>query len=185
MRNTTPVSVITVNDGSVTMRTEKEMAGIPTPFRCDLLICGSAWMDLKVGCRKIKYFSKTDRQHVCPVSASAEKLELHLLGNHYLENLKAVMLGALYFKEPGIYAEYKSRLQEELKEQILPDGVHYERSIMYHKIVLEDVMRATKGVKDADQLFYQELSALLQPMTDAMYSLEEGMGHPIIQRFGR
>ena len=27
------------------------------------------------------------------------------------------------------------------------------------------------------QLFYQELSALLQPMTDAMYSLEEGMGH--------
>ncbi len=54
----------------------------------------------------------------------------------------------LYFKEPGIYAEYKSRLQEELKEQILPDGVHYERSIMYHKIVLEDVMRAAKGVKD-------------------------------------
>ena len=48
---------------------------------------------------------------------------------------------------------------------------------MYHKIVLEDVMRAAKGVKDADQLFYQELSALLQPMTDAMYSLEEGMGH--------
>ena len=96
-----------------------------------------------------------------------KKLELHLLGNHYLENLKAVMLGALYFKEPGIYAEYKSRLQEELKEQILPDGVHYERSIMYHKIVLEDVMRAAKGVKDADQLFYQELSALLQPMTDA------------------
>lgn len=106
-----------------------------------------------------------------------KKLELHLLGNHYLENLKAVMLGALYFKEPGIYAEYKSRLQEELKEQILPDGVHYERSIMYHKIVLEDVMRAAKGVKDADQLFYQELSSLLQPMTDAMYSLEEGMGH--------
>ena len=66
---------------------------------------------------------------------------------------------------------------EELKEQILPDGVHYERSIMYHKIVLEDVMRAAKGVKDADQLFYQELSALLQPMTDAMYSLEAGMGH--------
>ena len=106
-----------------------------------------------------------------------KKLELHLLGNHYLENLKAVMLGALYFKEPGIYAEYKSRFQEELKEQVLPDGVHYERSIMYHKIVLEDVMRAAKGVKDADQLLYQELTALLQPMTDAMYSLEEGMGH--------
>ena len=35
MRNTTPVSVITVNDGSVTMQTEKEMAGILIPFLYD------------------------------------------------------------------------------------------------------------------------------------------------------
>ena len=56
MRNTTPVFVITANDGSVTMQTEKETAGIHTPFRCDLLICGSVWMDLMVGCRKIRYF---------------------------------------------------------------------------------------------------------------------------------
>ena len=84
-----------------------------------------------------------------------KKLELHLLGNHYLENLKAVMLGALYFKEPGVYDDYKSRLLEELEEQILPDGMHYERSPMYHKIVLEDLMRAARGVEKADRLFYE------------------------------
>ena len=106
-----------------------------------------------------------------------KKLELHLLGNHYFENLKAVMFGALYFKEPGIYDEYKFKFQEEIEEQILPDGVHYERSLMYHKIILEDLMRTAKAVHAADRLLYQELSAVIQKMADAMYSLEDGMGH--------
>lgn len=106
-----------------------------------------------------------------------KKLELHLLGNHYFENLKAVMLGALYFKEPGIYDEYRSGFQDEMAEQILPDGVHYERSLMYHKIILEDIMRTAKGVRSADRLLYQELLRVMQRMADAMYSLEEGMGH--------
>ena len=105
-----------------------------------------------------------------------KKLELHLLGNHYLENLKAVMLGALYFKEPGVYDDYKSRLREELEEQILPDGMHYERSPMYHKIVLEDLMRAARGVEKADRLFYEELGKKIKKMADVMYSLEDGMG---------
>ena len=106
-----------------------------------------------------------------------KKLELHLLGNHYFENLKAVMLGALYFKEPGIYDEYKFKFQEEIEEQILPDGVHYERSLMYHKIILEDLMRTAKAVHAADRLLYQELLTVIRKMADAMYSLEDGMGH--------
>ncbi len=105
-----------------------------------------------------------------------KRLELHLLGNHYFENLKAVVLGALYFKEPGVYDAYKLRLSDEIAEQILPDGVHYERSLMYHKLILEDLMRTAKAVKPADRLWYQELLETIQKMADAMYSLEEGMG---------
>lgn len=105
-----------------------------------------------------------------------KRLELHLLGNHYFENLKAVVLGALYFKEPGVYDAYKLRLSDEIAEQILPDGVHYERSLMYHKLILEDLMRTAKAVKPADRLWYQELLETIQKMADAMYSLEEGLG---------
>lgn len=105
-----------------------------------------------------------------------KRLELHLLGNHYFENLKAVVLGALYFKEPGVYDAYKLRLSDEIEEQILPDGVHYERSLMYHKLILEDLMRMAKAVKPADRLWYQELLGTIQKMADAMYSLEEGLG---------
>lgn len=105
-----------------------------------------------------------------------KKLEQHLLGNHYFENLKAVLFGSLCFKEPSIYEQYKDLFRKEIEEQILPDGVHYERSLMYHKIILEDLMRMAKAVKQADSLFYTELLTWIQKMTDVMYSLEEGMG---------
>ena len=75
-----------------------------------------------------------------------KRMERHLLGNHYFENLKTVLLGALYFQEPKIYQRMKRRFAEEIKEQILPDGVHYERSMMYHKIILEDLMRVEKAL---------------------------------------
>lgn len=106
-----------------------------------------------------------------------KKPELHLLGNHYFENLKAVMLGALYFGEPGIYETYKRKFRGEIQEQILPDGVHYERSMMYHKIILEDVMRAAKAVRISDAPLYKELLTVIGKMADAMHSIEGDMGH--------
>ena len=30
--------------------------------------------------------------------------------------------------------------REQIAEQILPDGGHFERSVMYHAIILEDVL---------------------------------------------
>lgn len=114
-----------------------------------------------------------------------KRMERHLLGNHYLENLKAVLLGAGYFQEPKVYHRVKKRFAEELKEQILPDGVHYERSLMYHKIILEDLMRVERMLqslngRSQDSEKNSHLSGLkrvMQRMADAAYSLEERMGH--------
>lgn len=104
-------------------------------------------------------------------------LERHLLGNHYFENLKAIVLGALYFQEPEIYQTYKELLIEQMKEQILADGIHYERSMMYHKIILEDLIRLGIAVMGEDEVFYEEIWNTLKNMSDAMYSMEEDMGH--------
>lgn len=109
-----------------------------------------------------------------------KKQELHLLGNHYFENLKTVLLGSLYFREPDIYNQYKRKLQKELQEQILSDGVHYERSLMYHKIILEDLMRVAKAVRQPDPCFYGELTDILQKMADALWSLERDMGRTLL-----
>jgi len=71
------------------------------------------------------------------------RLEYHLMGNHLLANAKALIYGGIYFD--GTEAESWLRtgwriFDEQLKEQILPDGGHFELSPMYHLIVLEDVL---------------------------------------------
>ncbi len=104
------------------------------------------------------------------------RLELHLLGNHYFENLKAVLLGSLYFGEQTVYDTYKKKLSEEIAEQILEDGVHCERSLMYHKIILEDVVRTAKAVSGCDPDFSGELLGTIRRMADAMDALESGIG---------
>lgn len=105
-----------------------------------------------------------------------KKLELHLLGNHYFENLKAVLLGSLYFQEADVYKEYKKKLEQEIREQILPDGVHYERSMMYHKIILEGLLRTARAMEAFGKTVKPPLIKVFQKMADAAYSLEEGMG---------
>ncbi|MEM9648585.1 MAG: alginate lyase family protein [Bacteroidota bacterium] len=65
-----------------------------------------------------------------------DNLEYHLLGNHLLENGFSMLFGAYYFKNEEFYNIAYKILNEELKEQILDDGAHYELSPMYHQILL-------------------------------------------------
>ena len=70
-----------------------------------------------------------------------ENQELALLANHYFENLKAVVICSLLFGEADVYRRHFGRFLEQAGEQILPDGMHYERSFLYHRIILEDILR--------------------------------------------
>ena len=76
----------------------------------------------------------------------SRRLEMHLLGNHLFSNAKALVFAGLVFD--GAEAERWLRrglevLEDEVPEQILPDGGHFERSPMYHAIVLEDMLDLT------------------------------------------
>jgi uncharacterized heparinase superfamily protein len=66
-------------------------------------------------------------------------LEIHLLGNHILENAVALGVVGSCFGGPSA-ADWLRRsldiLREQLPEQMLPDGGHFERSPMYHSRVL-------------------------------------------------
>lgn len=73
----------------------------------------------------------------------APRVEWHLLGNHVLANTKALVFAGCFFE--GAEAEVwlnkgLAILREQLAEQVLPDGGHFERSPMYHAIVLEDLL---------------------------------------------
>ncbi len=104
----------------------------------------------------------------------AVHLEKDILGNHYFEDLKALLLCTLYFQDDRMYQKVLPAFLAECKEEILPDGMHFELSPMYHKIILEGVLRAAY-VLSACGKPCAELEAYIQPMLNVAYSFEEGL----------
>ena len=66
--------------------------------------------------------------------------EIHLGGNHWLENLITLVIGSCQFegkKARIIYQDSLKDLEKELKIQTLSDGGHIERSASYHLLILD------------------------------------------------
>jgi Heparinase II/III-like protein/Heparinase II/III N-terminus len=72
-------------------------------------------------------------------------VEDDILGNHVIRNARALVLGGLAFDEPRLVDRGLRLVEREVPEQILSDGGHYERSPVYHALVLRDLLeiRAT------------------------------------------
>lgn len=73
----------------------------------------------------------------------SKNVEHHILANHLIANYKALLFAGFYFK--GRQADswlnkYKTLLIKELDLQIFDDGGHFERSPMYHRTVLVDLL---------------------------------------------
>jgi len=101
-------------------------------------------------------------------------LEYHLLGNHLLENAVALSWAGACFG--GADADRWSRkgievLERELHEQILPDGMHFERSPMYH-------LRAVYLVVLLAGLERPDLRGRLGPVLQRMLEATEKLLHP-------
>ncbi len=103
-----------------------------------------------------------------------KNLEKDVLGNHYFENIKALIIGSIFFVDKKVKVKFKKELVKQLKEQILEDGMHFELSPMYHKIILEDLIKITYWLKDEE--IYYHLIFYLQKMIDATYSFEKNFG---------
>lgn len=71
----------------------------------------------------------------------ADFLELDVLGNHLIENCKALIVAGAFFSDNEWLRKGEEILAQQLREQILGDGGHYERSPMYHCIILEDLLQ--------------------------------------------
>ena len=95
-------------------------------------------------------------------------IEWHILANHLLANLKALVIGNRFL---GRDCDKWMRLyKKQIGEQVLPDGGHYERSVMYHAIILEDVLDVIK--------FCGEDAAWLRPVANKMLRFLVNMTGP-------
>ena len=101
-------------------------------------------------------------------------LEKQLLANHYLENLITLVICSNLFDECKKHEIYCWELLKELKEEILADGMHFELSPMYHKIVLEDLIRVYISERGCSSDFLAKIRQYIIQMTCAMLSLENG-----------
>ena len=87
--------------------------------------------------------------HVCLVSLLMQarwlrgRLEVHLQGNHLFVNAKALIFAGLFFDGPEASRWLDKGfaiLVAQVPEQILSDGGHFERSVMYQSLILEDLL---------------------------------------------
>lgn len=69
-----------------------------------------------------------------------KNIEWQTMGNHVLEDTYALYIGARYFGDKKMLKNVSKLLIGQLKEQILPDGAHYEQSPMYHCILLDRLL---------------------------------------------
>ena len=75
----------------------------------------------------------------------ASNLERHLLGNHLLCDLCAVVAAAASVDtadSQAVGARAARMLERELERQVLPDGGYAERTAQYHVVVLHDALLA-------------------------------------------
>ncbi|WP_350454597.1 alginate lyase family protein [Slackia heliotrinireducens] len=152
---------------------------------------GVAWDSYTIAMRCVNWLAfcgeigldQTDPVFMTRVSESlleqyvhlATHLETDLLANHYFEDLKAIGILGCYFGDDETLEILMPKLSAQIDEQILPDGMHFELSPMYHKIIFEDMMRLAGafdayGYRDACILDFR-----LQDMANCLYSLERNV----------
>ena len=81
-----------------------------------------------------------------------DNLEYHILGNHLLENAFSLLFGSIYFNDDSFFKISEKILLEQLDEQILNDGGHFELSPMYHCITLHKVLDSINLLR-SNQIF--------------------------------
>lgn len=106
-----------------------------------------------------------------------DHLEFDCLGNHLLADAKALVFAGMFFDDPAATRWLNTGqkiLLEGLREQVLEDGGHYERSPMYHAIVLQDYLEVVL----AFQLNRRAIPTWVRDRLIAMGDFLSGITHP-------
>ncbi len=102
-------------------------------------------------------------------------LETDLGGNHLIKNIKALLWTSAYFAGPEAWrwrAKGVRLLEKELGVQILPDGMHCERSPSYHCQVFADLLECRHA------LVAEPLGGALDEALARMAQVTVDLAHP-------
>jgi uncharacterized heparinase superfamily protein len=111
----------------------------------------------------------------------AGNLETDIGGNHLVKNMRALATGARVFADPlsaAMRRQAVGLLSRALDEQVLSDGMHFERSPSYHNQVLGDLLAARHALgDDIAPTVAARLKSALAAMAQASCDLIHPDGH--------
>ena len=135
------------------------------PYVCSLRIVN--WCKFNLNDEKV------NRSIYLQASWLFRNIEYEVGGNHLLENARALIFAGQYFGRKGDADQWftfgMKLLGKELKKQIFPDGGHYERSMMYHNIILLGLLEILNILSQDDEN-YNGLESTCKIMLDFLYS---------------
>ncbi len=111
----------------------------------------------------------------------AQDIEWHLLGNHLFANAKALAMAGTFFEGAEAdrwRAQGLSILHRELGEQVLPDGGNFERSPMYHALMIEDLLDLLNMAQRFPGAIADDVQASWRGAASRMLGWVAGMEHP-------
>ena len=111
----------------------------------------------------------------------ASRIEWHLLGNHLLANAKALVFAGCFFEGPEAERWLHTGLKilnEQIDEQVLADGGHFERSPMYHAIVMEDLLDLINLSRSYSGVIQENMLVMLRQAAGRMLRWANIMLHP-------
>lgn len=100
-------------------------------------------------------------------------LEYHLMANHLLENAFALYFAGIYLDNIDLLAKASKLLKEQMLEQVMNDGAHYELSPMYHQLMLYrvlDSIQITKRGETMDVFLRDKASSMLSWLNKVTFS---------------
>ncbi len=116
-------------------------------------IAGNGWEPYPISLRLvnwIKWYSRVGIDNSAIIDSIAlqaqalsKQLEYHILGNHLFANAKALIFAGCFLKGGDANRYLRTGLKildTEIPEQFLDDGGHFERTPMYHCILLWDLL---------------------------------------------
>ena len=116
-------------------------------------LVGNGWEPYPISLRLVNWVKWCSVQENVPedilksiiqqADALTQQLEFHILGNHLFANAKALVFVGAFFegKQSAKFLGLGLKLlDDELNEQFLDDGAHFELSPMYHQILVWDLL---------------------------------------------
>ena len=110
-----------------------------------------------------------------------KRIEWHILGNHLFSNAKALIFAGLFFsgKQSEIWLKKGLKIiNDELSEQVLDDGGHFELSPMYHAIFLEDLLDLINIAQTYPEVIQKSYENEWKQVAKIMFVWLETMTHP-------